>query len=78
MHTPKEATIPAQIYLTRGQIAAMHELDHDVIVTEGPTGAEALDVWVLDPESLESDTHRSVVLDAEGNTLGDSRMSDSD
>lgn len=56
----------------------MAELGHDLVVTEGPgsMAAQAVDIWVMTPETLESDTHRSVVLDPEGEILGDTQLED--
>lgn len=70
--------MPAQFHFSHGQLVAMADLGYDVIVTEGPNpqATQAIDVWVLDEESVGSNTHRSVVLDAEGNILGDTQMED--
>lgn len=53
-------------------------MGHDVIVTEGPNSHEvrALDIWVLDEESMASNTHRSVILDSDGEILGDTQIDD--
>lgn len=70
--------MPAQIYVTKEQIAAAHELDEDVIITEppSPASAQALDFWVMEEAHAWGSTHRSVVVDQEGTILGDEVVDD--
>lgn len=56
----------------------MYELDEDVVVVEHPPEAEALDVWVMDEASVNSDRHRSVVIDLSGGIVADTNVGDND
>jgi hypothetical protein len=56
----------------------MAEYGHDVVVLEGPgaESAKALEVWIMDDETVNTNTHRSVVVDSEGDEIGDHRFED--
>lgn len=56
----------------------MHELDEDVVVVEHPPEAEAIDVWVMDATSVNSDRHRSLVIDLTGEVVGDTEVGDNE
>lgn len=72
--------MPAQVYVTKEQIAEIYEAGEDVIITEGPRADSdpgiTLDVWIIDEESASSDTHRSLILAPNGDVLGDMRLGD--
>ena len=73
--------MPAQIGIPFPQLETIYDTARDagevaIVLTEGPVGGQALDVWIIDEESASSQTHRSVVVDTEGVILGDTRESD--
>lgn len=53
----------------------MAEFEEPVVVVETPHG-NAIDCWVIDEESRTTNTHRSVIIDQEGEVLGDHRLGD--
>lgn len=78
--------MPAQIGLPFAQLERIYMEAKNaggapVVLFEGigahhPEHSSVLDVWVIDEESANSDTHRSVLIDTEGSVLGDQREHD--
>lgn len=78
---PRRYTIPAQITVFMVQMAKIMELAEEqgdtVAVSISDSGGDALDIWLLDQASLDETSHRSVVIDSNGEVLGDTTLPDS-
>ena len=78
--------MPAQIFVSRGQLqSALEAVEEDsalgVVVLEGPNNSDEpipMEVWVTTEDNAFHNRHRSLVIDHEGQVLGDHELGGDD
>jgi hypothetical protein len=71
--------LPAQISVTHAQLETLAAEGHNVILIEMPGKHEdepPLEAWVIDDESQGSSSHRTIIVEQDGNILSDMREHD--
>lgn len=75
--------MPAQVFVSTRQleVALEHAKEaeaHGVVFLEQPTDNTIMDVWLCEHRNNYTQQHRSILVDEDGEVLGDSEVGDSD